>query len=219
MTASPQDVLQQLQWRYAAKGFDTTKTIPADVWQVLEQSLVLSPSSFGLQPWKFWVVTDPAVKEKLPAISWNQRQVAQASHVVVMAIRKNLSEADVERLIVRTSEVRGTPVESLAGFRKMMLGSLVPPKGFDINEWAARQVYIALGVFMTAAAMLGVDTCPMEGILPAKYDELLGLPEQGYATCVVCAAGYRAADDKYASQPKVRFATETVVTRIPSARK
>ena len=111
--------------------------------------------------------------------------------------------------------LRGVAVENLAGFRKTMIRALIPPPaGFDINHWAANQVYIALGNFMTAAAVMGIDTCPMEGIEPAKYDEFLGIAAQGYGTVVACVAGYRAADDKYAVTPKVRFATEDVITEI-----
>ena len=205
-------LLKQLQWRYAAKKFDPAKKIPAADWAALEQALILTPSSFGLQPWKFLVITSQGLKDQLPAISWGQKQVQDASHVVVFAIRKNLNAGDVDRYLARIVEVRGGTVESLAGFRQMMLSSLVPPPaGFDINHWAALQAYIALGSFMTCAALLGVDTCPMEGIEPDKYDALLGLPAQGFATSVVCAAGYRAADDKYATVPKVRFRPEDAV--------
>ena len=206
-------VERQLGWRYATKLFDTTRPISAADWQTLEQSLVLSPSSFGLQPWKFFIITDPAVKAKLKPASWNQSQVVDASHVVVFAIRKNLGLADIERFIERTAEVRGTTVESLAGFKKMLVGTMTNPP-FDINEWAARQVYIAIGFFMATAAMMGIDVCPIEGFEPAKYDEILGLPEQGYSACVVAAAGYRSNDDKYAKVPKVRYKTEEVVKRI-----
>jgi len=89
-----------------------------------------------------------------------------------------------------------------------------PPYPINLNEWSARQVYIALGQFMTSAAMLGIDTCPMEGFNPAKYDEVLGLAEQGYAAVVVCLAGYRAPDDKYAVMPKVRYPSEDVVQYV-----
>lgn len=210
---SPETVLAQLKWRYATKKFDPTRPIPAATWDVLEQALVLSPSSYGLQPWKFFVVADPSVKAKLPAHSWGQRQPEECSHMVVFAIRRGLSEPDLDRYLSRVAEVRRQAVESLGGFKKMMLGSLTQG-GFDVNEWASRQVYIALGQFMTAAAVLGVDTCPMEGIDPAKYDEILGITAQGYATVVGCAAGYRASDDKYATVPKVRYKTEDVVERL-----
>ncbi len=208
-------LLHHLQWRYATKKFDPTKKIsPAD-WQVLAEALVLTPSSFGLQPWKFWVVTSAEIKAQLLPISWKQVQVVDGSHVVVLAARKDLAASDVDRYLARISEIRGVAVENLAGFRKMMIGALVPPPaGFDINEWAAKQVYIALGNFMTAAAVMGIDTCPMEGIEPAKYDELLGIREQGYATVVACVAGYRAADDKNAVTPKVRFATSDVIVEV-----
>ena len=212
---SNETLLQQLRWRYAVKEFDPSRKIPADDWRTLEQALVLTPSSFGLQPWKFVVITDQATKEKLVPASWNQRQVVDASHAVVFAVRQPLTESDVDRHVARTSEIRGVPVESLAGFKQMMMGSLVPPPaGFDIHHWAALQAYIALGNFMTSAAMLGIDTCPMEGIVPAMYDDLLGLPQEGYGTVVVCVAGYRAADDMHAARPKVRFLPEEVVRRI-----
>lgn len=208
-------LLHQLQWRYATKRFDPTRQISPEDWQVLAEALVLTPSSFGLQPWKFWVVTNPEVKAQLLPLSWKQVQIVEGSHVVVMAARKNLSADDVDRYVARVGEVRNTPIDKLAGFRKMMIGALVPPPaGFDINEWAAKQVYIALGNFMTAAAVMGIDTCPMEGIEPAKYDALLGIGEQGYGTVVACVAGYRAADDKYAATPKVRFLTSEVIVEV-----
>ena len=212
---SPETVVRQLNWRYAVKKFDAAKKIPAADWDALEETLVLSPSSFGLQPWKFVVVTDQAVKDRLVAASWKQQQVAQASHVVVFAIQKDLGAPGVEAFISRTAEVRSAPLESLDGYKNVMLGFLAQPKDkFDVNAWAALQVYIAIGNFMTAAAMMGIDTCPMEGIVPAQYDAILGLPAKGLATCVVCVAGYRAADDKYATAKKVRFDRRDVVIRV-----
>ena len=211
-TVTPESVVEQLRWRYAVKKFDPARTISVDTWAALEQALVLTASSYGLQPWKFFVVTDPAVKAELPAHSWGQRQPQDCSHMVVLAIRANLSEADIDRYLARVSEVRGQTVESLGRFKQMMIGSLTPP--FDVNEWAARQVYIALGQFLACAAVLGVDTCPMEGIDPAKYDEVLGIGAQGYRTVVGCAAGYRAADDRAAQLAKVRFKTEDMVQVI-----
>jgi nitroreductase len=210
---SNETVLQQLNWRYATKKFDPARKITAEDWTTLEQSLVLAPSSFGLQPWRFIVITDPEVKASLKGISWGQQQVVDGSHVVVFAIRQDLSADDIDRYVARTAEVRGSTIEALAGFRKMMVGALQGGR-IDLNHWAALQVYIALGQFMATAAMMSIDTCPMEGINAAQYDELLELPDQGYATSVACVAGYRAPDDKYAQLPKVRFKTEDVVVRI-----
>jgi len=212
---SQDTLLTQLRWRYATKQFDPARTISATDWLALEKSLVLTPSSFGLQPWRFVVITDQLTKEQLVPASWNQRQVADASHVVVFAIKKNVGVAEVVHYIDRIAKVRGVSSESLNGFRDVLLGFISQPADkFSADAWATRQVYIALGNFMTSAALLGIDTCPMEGILPAQYDEILSLPEQGYHTVVVAAAGYRAADDKYATLPKVRFAHEEVIIHV-----
>jgi nitroreductase len=213
--ASPEQVLAQLQWRYAVKKFDPTQKIAPDVWNVLEQSLVLSPSSFGLQPWKFFVVDNPELRQQLLEHSWNQPQVTEASHLVVLAIKKEMTDADVDRYVEDMSNTRNVPIDGLAGLTKMIKGFMANPnKGFTTAEWAIRQVYIAIGQFMTSAAMLGVDTCPMEGFNPAKYDEILGLSAMGYASVLVCPAGYRAADDKYAVMPKVRFPQSEMVGHI-----
>ncbi len=213
--STPDSVLQQLQWRYATKKFDPSKKIPDDAWKVLEQSLVLAPSSFGLQPWKFFVVGNPEVRRELLAHSWGQAQVVDASHLVVFAIKKDLNAADVDRYLDRMAEVQQTPVENLQKFGSVVKGFMFkPPYPLDINDWSTRQVYLALGEFMTAAAVLGIDTCPMEGFVPTKYDEVLGLPVQGYKAVVVCPAGYRSDEDHSAQRPKVRFKTEDVVEYI-----
>ena len=209
---SSDSVLQALNWRYATKMFDASKKIPADTWSALEQSLVLAPSSFGLEPWNFFVVDDVAVRTKLLEATWKQSQVVDASHLVVLAIKTGLNETDVDRSMTRTSEVRNVPLESLAGYSNVIKGFIknVP----DVDGWSTRQTYIALGQFMTSAAMLGIDTCPIEGFMPDKYDEILGLPEMGYHSVVVCAAGYRSEEDKYANLPKVRFPLEVKVQHI-----
>ena len=206
-------LLRQLRCRYAVKKFDSTRRIPADDWAALEASLVLTPSSFGLEPWAFFVVESPDLRRQLVAASWNQHQVVDASHLVVFAIKKGLGPADVERYIARTAEVRGLPASNFAGYQKAILGFLAKP-GFDADAWSAKQPYLALGQFMTAAALLGIDTCPMEGLDPAAYDRILGLPEVGYATYCACPAGYRSPDDKYALAPKVRFAATDVIRRL-----
>jgi nitroreductase len=211
-TITGEGLLQQLNWRYATKKFDPAKKIPAADWAVLEQALVLTASSYGLQPWKFIVVTDPALKARLRPASWNQAQVEDCSHHVVFTVKEDISEVDVDRFIARIAEVRGVTPESLAAYKGYMVGDLVNgPRHAIIKEWAARQAYIAMGNLLTSAAILGIDACPFEGIEPAKYDEILGLKGTGYATVAACPVGYRSADDKYASAPKVRFDAKDVV--------
>lgn len=214
-TVTPPALLRQLKWRYAVKKFDPARKIPADLWGALEEALVLSPSSFGLQPWKFFIVDNPELRKKLQPVAWNQTQITEASRLVVFAVKKDLNAADVRRFIERTATVRGVTPDSLAGYQKIMEGSLAARSASDIHQWAARQAYIALGNFMTSAALLGVDVCPMEGLDPAKFDEILGLTPKGYATVVAATAGYRASDDKYAQAPKVRYPQDQVIEHLP----
>ncbi|MEI6536106.1 MAG: NAD(P)H-dependent oxidoreductase [Verrucomicrobiaceae bacterium] len=208
---SPSQLIDSLNWRYATKAFDPNKKIPADIWSALEKSLVLTPSSYGLQPWKFLVITDKALRESLVPHAWNQRQIADCSHLVVMLAKKTVGEADIDKLIHRIAEVRGGTADALAAYKSMMMGSLTQAAPEFIIEWAKKQTYIALGQFMGAAATLGIDTCPMEGFVAPKFDEILGLNATDYTTSVLCPAGYRSADDKYAVLPKVRFKAEDVI--------
>jgi nitroreductase len=212
---APAQLTAALHWRYAVKKFDPAKRIPAEIWSALEEALVLTPSSIGLQPWRFVVVTDPAVKARLAPAAWNQPQVADCSHFVVFAVHRDLGGAHVQRHIDRMVQVRGVAPESLVKFRAMVMRNLDEARAQGrLDTWQSHQIYIALGNFMTAAALLGVDTCPMEGIEPAKFDEMLGLGGTPYATVVACAAGYRLPDDKYAAAKKVRFPAEEVIVRI-----
>ncbi len=211
----PEQLINQLNWRYATKQFDPQRKIRAEDWAALEEALVLSPSSYGLQPWKFIVVTDPAVKEKLVPVSWGQRQPADCSHLVVFAIKKDIGQREIDNFIARVAQVRNAPAESLSAYRDIMTGRIV--HGLDNagrNAWSTRQVYLALGNFLNSAALLGIDACPMEGIDAAKYNEILGLDKQGLSAVVAAAAGYRAATDKFATAKKVRFPKDEVLVTI-----
>lgn len=204
-----------LEWRYATKVFDAAAKIPAHVWDALEKTLVLTPTSYGLQPYKFLIVQNAATRAALLPQSWGQKQVVDCSHYVVFLARTEMKEADVDRFLARTAQVRGVPAESLAGYRGMMLGDIVNgPRGKVAHEWAARQAYIALGNAMTAAAILGVDACPMEGIVPTEYDKILKLEGSGYKTVVALALGYRAATDKYATLAKVRYDAKELIQHV-----
>lgn len=212
--ATPEQTLAALNWRYAVKKFDPARRIPPDTWRVLEESLRLSPSSYGLQLWKFFVVTDSAIRERLVEHSWRQRQVADADKLVVFAVRKDIGPADVQKLIDHTAATRGIPATVLDGYKGMMLNTVTKTPAAELAAWARNQVYIAHGVFLAAAAMLGVDACPMEGFVADRYDELLGLPEKGYHAVVLATAGYRAADDKNAGLKKVRYEPADVIGHI-----
>lgn len=203
---SPATLRQRLDWRYAVKQFDPERRIDGNTWNSLMEALRLSPSSGGLQPWKFVVVSDPAVRERLVPASFGQVQVREASHLVVFAAKKNFGETEVDAHIRKTAAVRGVTVEALDGLRGMLLAGIVTPKDTAAREaWAARQTYLALGVLVAAAAVMGVDAAPMEGFSPEQYDTILNLGEKGLTATVICAVGYRSPADKYAKSPKVRF--------------
>lgn len=203
---SGNDLLAQLNWRYAVKKFDSAKKISDENWATLENALIFTPSSYGLQPWKFLVITNPALREKLTPASWNQKQVVDCSHYVVFLVKKTMTEKDIALFINATASARNTPREKLSGYEKMMVGDLVyGTRSKMIREWASHQVYIALGNLMTSAAILEIDTCPMEGFEPEKYDEILDLKNTDYASLVCCAVGYRSSEDAYAKASKVRY--------------
>jgi nitroreductase len=215
-TSIPAETLiGQLNWRYATKQFDPNKKISATDWSTLDTALQLSPSSGGLQPWKFIVITDPAVREQLSPAAYGQPQIKDASHLVVFAAKTGFSEADVDAHVKQVAEVQHVPLENLAGLRGMLVGGIVQRQDeASRNAWARNQTYIALGIFLASAAMLGIDACPMEGFDRAKFDEILGLKAKGLASAVIATVGYRAATDKYAAAPKVRFAKEQVIAHI-----
>jgi nitroreductase len=208
-----QDLIESLKWRYAVKKFDPTKKIPANEWQTLLHALRLSPSSYGLQPWKFISVEDKALREKLKPHAYNQHQITDASHLIVFAHRTDVTEADVDGFIADVRAKRPhMPAESLQTYRGHMVGDLVQgPRHEGIQTWTSRQLYISLGVLLTSAALLRIDACPMEGFVPAEFDEILGLKQKGYASAALCTLGYRAADDRYAQMPKVRFDADRVI--------
>ena len=209
---SGEQLLAQLNWRYATKQFDPARKISAQDWATLENALILSPSSYGLQPWTFILINDRAMREKLFPSTWEQQQILDCSHYVVFAVRTKMTEDYIDNYLRRVVEVRGGTADSLSGYRSLIVGDVVTgPRGAIAQEWATRQTFIALGTFMTSAALMGIDTCPMEGFEPDAYDRILDLGAKGLASVVCCAAGYRLPTDKYATQKKVRFKRDDVI--------
>ena len=208
-------LLRQLEWRYATKKFDPAKKITPSDWQTLERAIVLTPMSYGLQPIRAVVVDSPELRERFVPVSWGQTQPVDADRYIVFARRLAVTEADIDRYMARIAEVRGVTVESTNGFRQMLAADVLHgQRAAWATEWMARQAYIALGNLMTSAALLGIDTCPMEGFEPERYDEILNLPAQGYTAVVTLALGYRADDDRYALLKKVRLPHEEVVQHV-----
>lgn len=203
-----------LRWRYATKKFLADKRIPADVWAQIQDAMVLTPSSYGLQPWKFVVVTDPAIKEKLVPVCFDQRQPAECSHFIVICRLEKMTIEHIEDYINDTAKKRGAAPESLEPFKTILLNFRTRMSEVQMDEWMAKQCYIALGNLLTSAAFLGVDNCPMEGFDKAKMDEALSLVTKGCRSVVCCALGYRDPEDRYNKLAKVRFDPERLFIKI-----
>lgn len=193
-------------WRYAVKRFDPARKISDADWATLKRALAMAPSSYGLQPWKFLQIESAELRAKLRPASWGQSQITDASHLVVLLARDSVTEQDISRYLRRIADVRGVSLDSLAGFRDMLTGSLVKNLPADkALAWTQRQAYIAMGFVLEAAALLRIDATPMEGFDPAAYDQILGLAGSGWRSTAVVALGYRHAEDAYQSLKKVRY--------------
>ena len=214
LAMSPEDFLETMNWRYATKKFDSSKKVPSDIMSAIEESLRLTPSSFGLQPWKFLIVENAEIREKLREVSYKQAQITDSSALVVLLSKKTMGESDVNAFIDLTVKMQKSDPEKLEGYKKTILNFLSYKDEKGIKTWAQNQVYIALGQLMTTCAVLGVDACPLEGIIQPKYDEILDLGGSDYETCVVCAVGYRSNDCYMGNLPKVRNSLESIIERI-----
>jgi nitroreductase len=204
-TISETDLLKALSWRYATKKFDPSKRIPEATWETLRKAASLTASSFGVEPYRVVEIRDPKVRETLRAAAWNQSQVVEASHFLVLAFEKGFGQPQIDAFLQRTVRDRKVTLESLDGYKSVLEGTLVKgPRSAVIDAWSAHQAYILLGNLLTSAALVGVDACPMEGIDTVKFDEILGLKEKGLSSVAAAAFGYRSSEDKYALAPKVR---------------
>ena len=208
------NILDSLEWRYATKKFNPEKKLSSEQIDILLESLRLTPSSFGLQPWKFILVENPEIRETLVAHSWGQRQVSEASHLLVLCRKNQIDASLVNSYIDDMIEKTGAPAEALQWYKDMMLGFIQNLSPEIATSWAEKQVYIALWNIMTVAASLEIDTCPMEGFLKSEYDATLGLQELWLSSVVVLPLWYRSDDDSYATKTKIRYKKEDIVIKI-----
>lgn len=200
-----QDVLDALHWRYACKKFDSTRHLSEQTVQQLLEALNLTATSLGMQLMKIVVVKNPIVKEQMIQHCYNQHQVVDCSHVLVLCRFNEVDEQLVDEYVERSAATRNFDLNSpkMQGFRNMVLSTISLPEEKRVN-WMINQVYIALGNLLTTCAMMQIDSCPMEGFNPKGIDTLLGLPELGLSSVLLCPIGFRHADDVYAQLPKVR---------------
>ncbi|MCH2235329.1 MAG: NAD(P)H-dependent oxidoreductase [Crocinitomicaceae bacterium] len=211
---SEKSIIEALQWRYATKKFDPSKKLNENQVSDLIEAVRLSATSYGLQAIKTVLVNDAKKREELVACSFNQQQIKDASHLLVLCREKELKLEHVQGYMNDISETRGVALESLEGFQNMIVNSILTKDVEDQEEWMDKQVYIALGQLLTTCAAMEIDSCPMEGFLPKEYDRVLGLSELNLKAVLVVPVGYRVADDAYAKNKKVRRSREKFVVEI-----
>lgn len=206
-------ITQALAWRYAVKTFDATKKISEGDFKTILESARLAPSSVGIEPWKFIVVNNPEIRAKLREVSYNQTKVTDASHLIVIAQRTDAQNL-INEAVTRTAHNQGKTEAELAGYRGMLEGTV---KQFsnesDLQAWLRAQTYIPLGMMIETAALLNIDTGPMEGFDRNAVNTLLNLGEKNLASVTMLALGYRG-NDPFAQLPKTRRSAEEVVVTV-----
>jgi len=205
------DFLTALKWRSAVKNFDVNRALEPEILSQLLDAARLAPSSYGLQPWKFVVVHDALLRQKLRQHAWDQAQITEAACIVVLCSLRQVDRQHIESYLAKIVDTRAVTIDSLKGFSEMMNSSVNKLSPEANRNWSTHQVYIALGMLLSACAVSRVDACPMEGFDRAAFDRILGLEDLGLASCVLCALGYRKGGKDTETQKKVRFDADRVV--------
>lgn len=207
------NLMKALHWRYAVREFSGDNIAPEQLQQLLEATR-LSASSYGLQPYHLLVIESPGVRQQLVEFSLGQDKVAHCSHLIIFAAHTNVGNVTVDRYIQQFSAVREVAPTDLHNMAEHYKAALAQMNNAQRQEWAHQQAYIALGNFLTCAALLEIDTCPMTGIEAEGYDWVLGLREKNLTTTAVCPIGIRHPIDTSAKQKKVRFDLQDMVTLL-----
>jgi nitroreductase len=208
------DIIKALNWRYATKVFDPSKIVSEEDLYTILESARLSPSSIGAEMWKFIVVTNKKIREKLRDAGYNQPQITDASHLIVLTHRTDIVENLTKEKIERTAKIQNTSESNLEGLKSFLENSVTQKiQGGNLESWIRSQVYIPLGMMIETAALLEIDSCPMEGFEQDKFDEILELKEKNLKSITMLPVGYRG-DDSASKRPKVRRDFNDVVEFI-----
>jgi len=198
------NIIDHLSWRYATKTFDESRVIDDDKLEVLYKAFNLTATSYGLQPIKLLVLKNKELQSKLVEHSMDQEQIAQASHVLVFCIETQIDAEYIIDYFKRIKAIRNTSDEILEPFKEFLVDDFSNRPQDTIEDWAEKQAYLSMGNILTVCAVEGIDSCPMEGFDPDKYDEILGLRQKGLKSVLLLPIGYRANDDMFAEFKKVR---------------
>jgi len=208
------DLIKALNNRYATKKFDATKKLSQYIVEQLIEAARLTPTSYGLQLMKLVVVENPKLREELVSASYGQNQVKDSSHLFVLCREENITKDHIESYMSNIAGTRSVEIEKLNPFKNAIEQAVLPKTDEEKSDWMGRQVYIALGNLLTSCAILGVDSCPMEGFVPDEYDRILDLKSKGLKSVLVVPVGYRASDDFNAQNKKVRRDSADFLVRI-----
>ena len=208
------NIIESLQWRYAVKKFDTNKSVSIAQIETLKEAFNLTATSYGLQPLKLLVISNKKIQEELVAHSFGQPQVLQASHLLVICIPKEYSIQEVENYFELVKKIRETPDAVINPFKTFLTAEISKKTQEELLVWNKNQAYLALGNLLTVCALENIDSCPMEGFSPDKYDELLGLDAHNLKSALVLPVGFRADDDYMKDLKKVRKSLNDVVIEI-----
>jgi nitroreductase len=204
-------IVEDLNWRYAVDRFDTEKKVSIPDLQTIAEAFRLVPSSYGLQPLKLLIIENHDLREKLLQDSYNQRQVVDCSHLLVICAFNEITEEIIDEMIRLTADTHNKPHEALERYAAFLKRTILTMDPEEMKEWNARQAYIALGHILHTCAQLRVDSTPMEGFQKEAYDEILGLTDRNLHSVVTCPIGYRSTTDEQQHLPKVRKATSEVI--------
>lgn len=208
------DSIENLEWRYAVKKFDPQKFIDQSKINTLKKAFNLTATSYGLQPIKLLIIKNKEIQQELLKYSWNQQQVVQASHLLVICIDTKIDESDVEKYFDRVQKIRNTPDKTIQPFRDYLKKTITNKSKDDLQSWSKNQAYLALGNLLTVCANEKIDSCPMEGFIPEKYDEFLKLKEKNLTSVLVLPVGYRSENDLMNHQKKVRKNIDEIILEI-----
>jgi nitroreductase len=207
-------IIEQLKWRYATKKFDAHKKLPTDKLDTLKEAFNLTALSYGLQTLKLVIIEDKEKRQALVGAAYGQRQVVDASHLLVLCIQSKIDEIDVDDHFSHVENIRNTPKEVLEPFKEQLKSTIGQMPELKKADWATKQAYIALGNLMTVCALSSIDSCPMEGFNPKAFDELLNLEAHGLKSVLLLPVGYRADNDTFASFKKVRKPIEKTIIEL-----
>jgi nitroreductase len=204
-------LISSLNWRYATKKYNTQKKIADEQLHVLLEAIQLAPTSYGLQAFQAIVITDPELREQLKPKAWNQPQITDASHLILLCAMRSIPEQFVDQYVTNMTETRGLETGALNGFGGFIKQKIKEQSSEQILQWNKKQTYIALGFLLAACADLHIDSTPMEGFESEAFDEILGLEPLNLTSSVLCAVGYRSEEDTNQHLAKVRRSKEGLI--------